>query len=300
MDIPKIGFGTWELLGNNIIEKAIITAINSGYKHIDTAQIYNNEYQIGKILKKYNIETDKIFITSKVWVLNYRYHTYNSVKQSLKRLQVKKINLMLLHVSADTEDNIIAYKELIRARQEGLIEHIGVSNFSIDQIEEIFNTTQEYPYTNQITVSPTQRIEKLEKYCNEHNIKITGYSTIRCYYNPNIHLGNTSILSDQEKEIINKIARVHDCSPAIVLLKWSIKHGYDIIPKSKTPSRIKENLMVDKIDLSQQEMMTINQMNKFKYVDFINLMNTLNWHIFKNLTNKQYVKGLLFDKNFTE
>ena len=125
-EMPKVGLGTY-LLEHKDVDGAIKAAMDSGYKLVDTAQIYNNEYQIGEALKKYNYKD--VWITSKVYPANYGEHTLTSVKESVKRLG-REIDLMLLHGPIDEDEkNIEAYKELMKAREMGLVKNIGVSNF---------------------------------------------------------------------------------------------------------------------------------------------------------------------------
>ena len=133
-EFPKIGFGTWQIKDEDV-EKSIATAIEAGYKHIDTAQIYNNEYAIGKALEKLGKNNGEIFITTKIFPSNYRLFTYKSIQESIRRLRVKKIDLVLLHAPLTINraaDVVTAYKELIRARKDGLVDRIGVSNFNIE------------------------------------------------------------------------------------------------------------------------------------------------------------------------
>lgn len=294
--MPKIGLGTWKIAGQRDIDTTIKAAFEYGYHHIDTAQIYNNETEIGIALKKYNIEREEYFMTSKVWVRNFRYHTYRSVQESLRRLQIKHIDLMLLHASSGYEDNLIAYKELIRARNDGLIHYIGVSNWSQYDIEKIYQTVGEYPFTNQIITSPVNRMLELEKYCNERKIILTAYSTIRCYYNPNEFYGEYSSLTDDQKLIIDEIASKHGKSPSQIILKWALQHNYYIIPKSNKANHIMENIDLKYIELDATEMKLINEMNRFGDKEFLKVMKE--WEAFTFLTDDDYDRGLLYEDNF--
>ena len=295
MSLPRVGFGTWEITKKKEVYNSIQTAINCGYKNIDTAQIYNNEYYIGNILKKNSDK--KLFITTKIWPVNYKYHALKSLDQSLKRLKLKKINLILLHASSTPENNLIAYKQMIIARKKGLVDYIGVSNFTIKDIKYIYKNTHEYPYANEIVVSPLHRMNKMEKFSKKNNIKMIGYSTIRPYYNPNVFISSKdrNHLKDNEKKVIDKIAKKHKVDPAVVLLRWSLQHDYYIIPKSVNPSRIKSNLKAVKIKLSKNEMKKIDKMNIFNDKEYTKAL-TNDWKPRTVSNEKTYKRGLLFKK----
>lgn len=294
--IPTIGFGTSRITKQEDIDIAIGAALKYGYYNFDTAQIYNNEYQIGNAFKKYNINREEYFITSKVWVRNFRYHTYRSVQESLRRLQIKYIDLMLLHANSGYEDNLIAYKELIRARNDGLISHIGVSNWSEQDIDKIYQALGEYPYVNQIIASPINRMLQLEKYCKDKNIILTAYSTIRCYYNPSDFYGKYNELTNEQKLIINNIAHNHSKLPSQVILKWALQHNYCIIPKSSKPKNIKNNIDLKDIQLDKNEMKFIDGISNFGDKEFLETMKK--WQSFTFLTDEEYKRGLLYKDNF--
>lgn len=265
--MPKVALGTWMINDKKVINDVVTTALKNGYKHIDTAQVYFNEEFIGETLSKLDVPREKYWITSKVWVANMKYHTYESVEKSLEKLQATYIDTMLLH--SMTEENIIinAYKELIKARENGLIRTIGVSNHSIEMMEAIKKATGEYPKYNQIVSSVKHRMVKLEKFCKEKDITLMGYSTIRPYYNPNTFYPSSG-LSDAEKVIIDETAAKYNSSPAKILLKWSMNHGYVQLPKSEKPARVIDNLSFTELELSKEEMTKLDSMNTFGDEEF--------------------------------
>ena len=297
LKMPLIGLGTWKINKQETINKVIFQGIKNGkYRLIDTAQCYNNEYQIGQALKKYKIDSNKIFITSKVWILNFKYYTYRSIQNSIKRLNVKKINLMLLHASVNNKINLIAYKELIRAKKDNLVDYIGVSNWTLKDIKYVYAKTKIYPEYCQFILSPIHRIKSIENFCKKNKIKITGYSIMRPYYNPHPVYKKSNSLSLKQKKIIDKIATKHNVSPGVILLSWAIQLGYYVIPKSTNPVRIKENFNCKKVKLNNFEIKKINLMNHFnnkkKLLIFKKSLKI------KEITDSIFKKGFLFEKNY--
>ena len=269
--MPQVALGTWQITNKDEIMQVVPAALEAGYKHIDTAQLYFNEEFIGEALKNSKFKREDYWITTKVWTNNFRYHTYESVKHSLKKLQTTYIDAMLLHAMVDPKDVIIAYGELIKAREEGLVRTIGVSNFSIEMLELIKKEFNEYPAYNQILSSVKQRVTELEEFCKKNDITLMGYSSIRPYYNPNKFFPESS-LTDDEKKIIDKIAKEHNTTPALVLLRWSYNHGYVILPKSANADRVKSNFKVTELNLTKENMKELDSLNVYDYQVWMNEM----------------------------
>lgn len=291
--MPNVALGTWMINDPKAIEQVIPAALNNGYKHIDTAQVYFNEEFIGEALAKLNKPREEYWITSKVWTNNFKYHTYLSVEKSLEKLQTKYIDTMLLHAMVDKETNIIAYKELMRARENGLVRTIGVSNFSIEALKEIKEATGEYPAYNQIINSVKQRMVELETFCKENGIELMGYSSIRPYYNPNQYFPNSGLTSE-EKEVVDQIAAKHNSTPAMVLSRWSLNHGYIILPKSQNPDRVISNFDVTKLELSNEDMKVLDSMNSFGDEDFMKTMEI--WKEQRALSEESFKMGVRISK----
>ena len=295
LQLPLIGLGTWEVTKKREINNAITAAFENNYKHIDTAQIYGNETQIGnKLISVKNKKRSSYFITTKIWPTNYKYHTLRSLGQSMNRLQTDYIDLVLLHMNSKPENNVIAYKELMKARTEKKIHFIGVSNFSIKNLKNLYRNVHEYPYANQVIASPIHRMKKLEAFCKKMQIKLIAYSTIRPYFNPNTFYGPNSALTDQQRIIIKKIAVRHKSTPAAIMLAWILTHNYYIIPKSTSETRIKENYHALDIKLSSNEIKKIDEMNHFTDEKFKKVMKT--WEKRTDLPERKLVKGFLYEK----
>lgn len=290
--LPQIGFGTWLLTDFPTLEKAIETALHTGYRHIDTAQVYNNEYDIGEILAKQSISRDELFLTTKVAPQNYLNFTKQSVEESLTRLQTDYLDLVLLHAELSPELNLTAYQELINLQKEGKIKHIGVSNFSIAGIEHLVQKTGVKPYCNQIVCSPTTRPIELEDYCLDHDILLVGYSIIKPYFSPNPFYPE-SALSTEEKAKLDEMCAKYDINIGQLLNYWAVSHNYHIIPKSSNPARVEENFALD-FSIDREDLETIDQMNRFTAKEYQE--QVASWE--DRITPEALETGLLYTKHF--
>jgi len=247
MEIPSLGFGTWELTGDTCV-KAVKTALATGYRHIDTAEIYRNETEVGQAIQKSNIPREEIFITSKAWQdgLNYD-RVIKACELSLKRLQTNYIDLYLLHWPdkyLNMESILKAFKHL---KDEGKIKNFGISNCTIHHIkdfQEITNKLELPIYNNQVEFHPLFYQKKLLDFCNQNNIKLTAYSP----------LGQGDVFKNST--LIN-IAKSHNKNSGQVALKWLIQKGIIAIPRSRSESHIKNNFELDFI-LSEEDINTID------------------------------------------
>jgi diketogulonate reductase-like aldo/keto reductase len=300
MEMPKVGLGTWLIQDNEVIQELIPGVLNNGYTHIDTAQIYNNEYSIGEALKKSSVKRENIFITSKVWPANYKYHTRTSTQESLRRLSLNYIDLMILHATLDNETNLIAFKELLELKKEGIIKYTGVSNFFQQDIDYLYENTGFYPDFNQVHMSPTIRDVALEKYCKEKNIKLMAYSTLRPYFDPNPLFANSGF-SQEEKQYIDSLSSKYNSDAGQILNAWAIQLGYYTIPKTVKVSRAISNLNSANIHLTEEEMNKISSLNRVP--DGWYESQIRGWEIKPKTEQEMEMmqkRGLLYDKFFEE
>ena len=235
-EIPRFGYGTWLLTEDNT-EKGISTALNNGYIHIDTAQMYNNEYDIGKVLKSY--DRDKIFITSKVWTENFKKYTTRSILESLRRLDIKYLDLMLLHRPDPKKQEYTykAYSELMEARSKGLIKSIGVSNFSIDDLQKIYDKFGEWPSVNQFIMSLKLQSDELVQFCQEKNIVIEGYSLLRILFKSKddpkyekYFKRNTGTLKENEIKYLDSLSKKYNKNSCSNNIKMSSSKKFCYLP----------------------------------------------------------------------
>ena len=294
--IPRLGYGTWLLTEDNT-EKGVSTALNNGYIHIDTAQMYNNEYDIGKVLKSY--DRDKIFITSKVWTENFKKYTTRSILESLRRLDIKYLDLMLLHRPdpKNQEYTYKAYSELMEARSKGLTKSIGVSNFSIDDLQKIYDKFGEWPSVNQFIMSLKLQSDELVQFCKQKNIVIEGYSLLRILFkskdDPKYEKHfkrNTGTLKEKEIKYLDSLSKKHNKTVAQIILRWAIQRDFVIFPKSIKEQRIKENADIFNFSLTDDEIISMNNMSEGS--------NDKQNKEKMEAMNLDYENGFLYDKHF--
>ncbi|EGR31893.1 hypothetical protein IMG5_100430 [Ichthyophthirius multifiliis] len=261
--IPQVGFGTYQLQGNNC-KQAIFEALKLGYNHIDTASIYKNEQEINLIIndKQLNIQRENLFITSKISPAEQgTQNSLNAVEQILKRLNVSYLDLVLIHwpgVSKYKLDDpkiaqirLESWKSLIDLKNKGVAKHIGVSNFNINHLQHLFENSDVKPEVNQFEIHPLCYDKQLIKFCEDNNIIIEAYSSLARQ--------DEKVIKNQF--IVNLSLKYKKTVPQI-LLRWAIQHNFVIIPKSKTPKYIQENLNIFDFEISQEDMQKLDDMNQ--------------------------------------
>ena len=252
VQIPVIGFGTWQTPSDETGVNAVITALQSGYRHIDTAQGYRNEDIVGKAVKDSGIPREEIFLTSKLDNPNHGYdNTMRSFERTLEQLGTDYVDLFLIHwpnplqyratwqqTNAETWK---AFEELYRA---GKIRAIGISNFRQHHIDELMKTAEITPMVNQIRLCPGEPQEALVGYCRERNILLEAYSP----------LGTGQIFKVPEMQAL---AEKYQKSIAQICIRWSLQNGFLPLPKSVTADRIRENIDVFSFALSDEDVSLI-------------------------------------------
>ena len=247
--IPQIGFGTWQAEGN-IATKAIIDAIEAGYKHIDTAWIYKNEKYVGDAIKESEIERSNLFVTTKLWNDSHSYkQVYKSLERSLNLLQLDYIDLYLIHWPVPVKNYQAKNQETWKAMEElvekGLIKNIGVSNFLKSHIESLLQTAKIKPAVNQIKVAPGVMQKQVVKDTLSFDIAIEAYSPL--------DKGGV-----QNNPILIEIGKKYNKSEAQIALRWSLQKGYIPLPKSVTKERIIANISIYDFELTDDEMIKID------------------------------------------
>lgn len=227
--MPLLGLGVW---ASSTCEKACLTSFDEGYRHIDTAQLYGNETEVGQALKRSPLPRSSIYVTSKVWHNKHtRRDAYNAVKESLASLDLDYIDLYLLHnPAAGPQGRHQAYLGLQDALQEGKLKSIGVSNFTPGHIRALMSSdgVTMKPSINQVELHPWNQQQEIVRYCKAEGIVVQAY----CPLTRGIKLGDPTIA---------EIAKKHAKSAAQVVLRWILQQGIVAIPKSENPGRIKEN-----------------------------------------------------------
>ena len=251
-NIPILGLGTWRLVGKEATE-TVKKAIQMGYTHIDTAEMYDNEIQISEAIK--NFDHKKLFLTSKVWYDDLHYQSViHACKESLKKLKIDYLDLYLIHwpnPSIDMQETFQALKELYSA---GLIKAVGVSNFTIRHLKQALSICQSLSLpivTNQVEFHPFLYQESLLNFCRKNNIYLTAYRPI------------AKGLVNQNK-IINQIAKKYQKTPIQITLRWLIQQDIIAIPKASSEKHLKENLDIFNFELDNSDIEIIKTVNQNK------------------------------------
>ncbi|VUD46720.1 2,5-diketo-D-gluconic acid reductase B [Thalassocella blandensis] len=250
-EMPTLGMGTFRLKGE-VAYESVKMALDVGYRHIDTAQIYDNEAEVGKAIADSGIAREELFVTTKVWNSKLSPALFmDSVHESLEKLGLKQVDLLLIHWPSPEEGTEMAVylKELKRAKELGLTRYIGVSNFTIANLKEALEVlTADEIYTNQVEVHPYLTNQKLREFCQQQGIHITGYMPFAV----------GKVLSD---DTIIKIANQHQRSPAEVVLAWEFAQGMATIPSSTKRKNLESNFASLDLNLSDEEVQAINKLD---------------------------------------
>ena len=252
VEIPCIGFGTWQTPDGDVCVSSVLSAIEAGYRHIDTAQGYGNEESVGLAVKKSGIDRKELFITSKLTNSEHGYErTLAAFEETMKKLDMDYLDLYLIHWPNPIafrdhwqEANAGTWKAFEELYKAGRIRAIGISNFRPHHIEELMKTATVAPMVNQIRLCPGETQDEVVDYCRAHNIQLEAYSP----------LGVGKIFEVPE---MKALAEKYGKSIAQICIRWSLQRGYLPLPKSVTPSRIKENTQVFDFELEAADVQLI-------------------------------------------
>jgi 2,5-diketo-D-gluconate reductase A len=248
--IPQLGFGVF-LVPPGETEVAVATALETGYRHVDTARLYDNEGEVGAAIAKSGIPRSELFVTTKVFNGDQGYDTtLRAFDASLERLGFEYVDLYLIHWPMPKVDRYVeTWRALEKLAAEGRARAIGVSNFQIPHLQRLFDETGTVPAVNQIELHPHLTQAPLRAFHAQHGIVTEAWSPLA---------RGGAVLSDAQ---VGAIAQAHGKSPAQVILRWHLQVGNVVIPKSVTPSRIAENLDVFDFTLADDELATIEALH---------------------------------------
>ncbi|QFU16633.1 aldo/keto reductase [Microvirga thermotolerans] len=240
--IPQVGLGVWQT-PNDVAIDAVRIALDAGYRHVDTAAVYENESGVGEGLRSSGIPRDEVFVTTKLWNADQGYDsTLRAHEESLKRLGLDRVDLYLIHWPAPHRDRYLdTWRAFVRLKEEGRVRSIGVSNFEAEHLDRIIGETGVVPVLNQIELHPRFQQKALREAHRRRGIVTQSWSP----------LGQGTLLRDP---VIASVAEKHRRSPAQVIIRWHVENGLIVIPKSVTPGRIVENLDVFGFRLDAEDM----------------------------------------------
>jgi diketogulonate reductase-like aldo/keto reductase len=255
IEMPALGFGVFQAAPDETVD-AVSTALETGYRLIDTAAAYGNEGEVGEAIRRSGIPREDVFIETKVWISDYGYdETLHAFEKSTGKLDVDQLDLLILHQALPTRFDLTvgAYKALETLLADGRVRAIGVSNFMVDHLARLAEQTSIVPAINQIEVHPYFSQRAVQEADAAAGTVTQAWSPIGgiTAYRPN----GASVFDD---ETLRAIAASHGKSPAQVMLRWHLQQGRSALPKSVRPARIAENFDVFDFELSASELSSID------------------------------------------
>jgi diketogulonate reductase-like aldo/keto reductase len=242
--IPILGLGTWALQGKTCA-RIVEQAITLGYRHIDTAQAYENEREVGEGVRASGIAREHVFVSTKVWWTHFESgELEHSVAESLARLKFGYVDLLLLHWPNSSVPIGESMAALAKVKREGLTRHIGVSNFTVALLDAAVAASSEQIVNNQFELHPYLDQSKLIAACQRHGVAVTAYSPI----------ARGKVQGD---EVLAQIGRAHKKSAAQVCLRFLVQQGIVVIPRTSKVERLTENFEIFDFELSDAEMTSI-------------------------------------------
>jgi diketogulonate reductase-like aldo/keto reductase len=262
VEMPAIGLGVFQTPPEET-RSAVAAALDTGYRHIDTAAAYGNEREVGDAVRTSAVGRTAVFLETKIWISDYGYdETLHGFEKSAGKLGVEQIDLLILHqaLPSDFARTRDAYRALEQLLEDGKVRAIGVSNFMVDHLTTLLEQAKVVPAVNQIEVHPYFQQREVQAFNAEHGIVTQAWSPIGgiTFYCEGQH---TSTLDDPT---IVGIAEAHAKSPAQVMLRWHLQQGRSAIPKSTKPHRIAENFDVVDFELSADELTAIDALDTGK------------------------------------
>lgn len=250
--IPQFGLGVWQAKEGGEVELAVKTALDAGYRLIDTAAIYGNEIGVGMAVKGSGLPREDLFITTKLWNDSQGYDsTLQAFDESLAKLGTDYIDLYLIHWPMPRNGKFIeSWQAMERLCEDKRVRAIGVSNFKPEHLRQLLEGTSIVPAVNQIELHPKLQQLETREFCEQQGIKVESYSPI---------MRGSELLDDP---VLISLADKYQKTPAQVVLRWHIQSGLIVIPKSVTPARIQENIAIFDFELDDEDMAAIAGMNE--------------------------------------
>jgi diketogulonate reductase-like aldo/keto reductase len=256
VQMPAVGLGVFQTPPDET-RAAVLAALSTGYRHIDTAAAYGNEREVGEAVRSSGVPRDEVFLQTKIWISDYGYgETLHGYEKSAAKLGVDRIDLLILHqaVPSAFDKTLEAYRALETLLEQGKVRAIGVSNFMVDPLTSLLEKADVVPAVNQIELHPYFQQREVQALDAQHDIVTQAWSPIGgiTFYRDGSH-GSTL-----EDPVIGKIAGTHGRSPAQVMLRWHLQRGRSVIPKSTKPHRIAENFDIFGFELTADDLADID------------------------------------------
>ncbi|OQP33032.1 2,5-didehydrogluconate reductase DkgA [Pantoea latae] len=248
--MPQLGLGVWQA-SNEDAHRAVLKALEVGYRSIDTAAAYKNEEAIGQALQDTDVSRDEIFVTTKLWNDDQQ-NVQQAMETSLKKLQLEQVDLYLMHWPCPEKDHYVdAWKAMIKLQQQGLTKSIGVCNFHEAHLKRLLDETGVSPVVNQIELHPMLQQRTLHAWNAMHQIQTESWSPLA--------QGGEGVF---DQEIIRQLAKKYGKTAAQIVIRWHLDSGLVVIPKSVTPARIEENFAVFDFRLEKTELSEIAKLDR--------------------------------------
>jgi 2,5-diketo-D-gluconate reductase B len=248
--MPMLGLGTWQNDDPDACANAVATALEAGYRHIDTAQAYGNEESVGRGIERADVPREDVFLATKVWIDQLSYDdVLASTEESLRKLGVDAVDLLYVHWPAgeyDPEDTFQAFDELVDA---GKVDRVGISNFLPEQVDEAIDRTDAPIFANQVELHPLLPQEELRAHCADRGVEVVAYSP----------LARGEVFEVPE---LTEIAETHGVSEAQVSLAWLREKGVTAIPKATSEAHISANLASLDLDLDSEDVAAIDAIDR--------------------------------------
>ena len=256
IEVPYLGLGVYQTPPGETTVRAVSYALKVGYRHIDTAELYGNETEVGLALRESGIKREDVFITTKVWNSHQGYDsTVRACQGSLGRLGLSYVDLYLIHWPVQGLGNE-TWRAMVWLLDQGKVRAIGVSNYSIKNLKEVLNASDIVPAVNQVEFHPFLYQEELLRFCKKTNIQLEAYSPLT----RGKRLNHPNLV---------KVANKHGKTPAQVLIRWGLQHDVVELPKSIHVDRIQENSRVFDFSLDTKDMELLNSMNENFHTVFL-------------------------------
>ncbi|MFD2370826.1 aldo/keto reductase [Brevibacillus sp. GCM10020057] len=246
--MPWLGLGVWKVKDGSEVSLSVRTAIEAGYRSIDTAAVYGNEAGVGEGIRQAGIDRDQLFITTKVWNADQGYEsTLKAFDESMKRLGLDTLDLYLIHWPVKGK-YVETWRAMEKLYRDGYVRAIGVSNFHIHHLEDLRQNSEVTPVVNQVEFHPLLTQKELLGYCKEHRIQMEAWSPL--------------MQGNLDHPLLVELAQKYGKTPAQIVIRWDLEKQVVTIPKSITPARIRQNAEVFDFTLSAEDVEKIDALNE--------------------------------------